>query len=203
MRKRDIGKETLVKQKAMETIVEYGLEGFTINKLAKACGISVGTPYVYYKDKDDLVKRIVIEEGAQMEEVVNRDFDPDMSLAEGLRIQWQNRYNYMEDNALAIRFLDQVSRSSYHIDFSDQFKDDSDPFMNKLKSNLERFVENAVKRGELDNMPFSVFWSLAFSPLYALRRFHDQGHGIDQVPFLFNNTIVWMAFDKMIKGLKN
>jgi hypothetical protein len=74
--------------------------------------------------------------------------------------------------------------------------------MSKLKSNLERFVDNAVKHGELNNMPFSVFWALAFSPLYALRRFLDQRHGIDQVPFLFDDKILWMAFDKMIRCLK-
>jgi TetR/AcrR family transcriptional repressor of multidrug resistance operon len=203
MRKRDVLKEELVKQKAMEIIVQHGLEGFTIPKLAKACGISVGTPYVYYKDKDDLIKRIVLEEGARMEESVNKDFDPKVSLEIGLRVQWQNRYAYMKKNALSIRFLDQVSRSSYRADFSDQFNNEQDPFLKKLKANMETFVEHAVQRGELDQMPFSVFWSLAFSPLYSLRRFHDDGYGIDQTPFVLDDKNLWMAFSKMIKGLRN
>jgi TetR/AcrR family transcriptional repressor of multidrug resistance operon len=62
MRTRNIDKQQLVKQKAIELLVKDGFEGFSINKLAKACGISVATLYIYYKDRDDLILRIGIEE---------------------------------------------------------------------------------------------------------------------------------------------
>ncbi|SDD99870.1 transcriptional regulator, TetR family [Mucilaginibacter pineti] len=203
MRRRDILKEELVKQKAIETIVEHGLEGFTISKLAKACGISVGTPYVYYKDKDDLVTKIVLEEAERMEKVVNKDFAAELSLEDGLRIQWQNRFTFMMNNSLSVRFLDQVSQSSYHAKFSEMFLNENGTFLRQLKSNVEGFIRNAVGRGELDDMPFSVFWSIAYSPLYSLIRFHQQGYGLDGAPFAIEEKLLWLAFDKMIKGLKN
>ena len=62
MRTRDIEKERLVKEKAMELVVKGGLENFSVNKLAKECGISVATLYIYYKDKDDLITKVAIEE---------------------------------------------------------------------------------------------------------------------------------------------
>jgi AcrR family transcriptional regulator len=203
MRTRDINKEQLVKQKAIETIVKYGLEGFTINKLAKACGISVGTPYVYYKDKDDLIIKIVLEEGARMEEAMNRDFDPEASLEDGLRIQWRNRFDYMIENPLLGQFFDQISSSTYHQQFSAMFRSDSGMFLSKFKENIGCFLTNVVERGEMDAMPFEVYWSVAFSPLYALMRFHHQGHSVGGMPFKISDEVLWGAFNRVIKALKN
>ena len=51
MRGRDLNKVDLVKLNAMELLVRTGFEGFTMNKLAKECKISVATLYIYYKIK--------------------------------------------------------------------------------------------------------------------------------------------------------
>ena len=61
MRTRNQDKEQLVKEEALKMLVNEGLEGFSVNKLAKRCGISVATLYIYYKDKDDLILKIAKE----------------------------------------------------------------------------------------------------------------------------------------------
>ena len=203
MRTKDDTKKQLVRQKAIEIIVKDGLEGFTINKLAKACGISVGTPYVYYKDKDDLIVKIVLEEGAKMEAAMNKDFDPEAGLEEGLRIQWRNRFNYMMENPGLGQFFDQISNSSYHQKFLKMFNDDSAGFLASFKKNMGRFIEVNVERGEMDALPVDVYWSIAFGPLYTLMRFHQQGRSITGGPFEINEELIWSAFDRVIKSLKN
>lgn len=202
MRTRNIDKEELVRKKAIETIVKYGLEGFTINKLAKACGISVGTPYVYYKDKDDLILKIVLEEGAKMEEAMNKNFDPDASLEDGLRIQWKNRFDYMMKNPLLGQFFDQIGSSTYHQQFLEMFTSDTGVFLSKFKNNMGRFISNTVMRGEMDDLPIEVYWSLAFGPLYSLIRFHQQGRSITGAPFEVSEKMIWTAFAGVVKALK-
>ncbi len=202
MRIRDIKKEQLVKEKAIETIVKYGLEGFTINKLAKACGVSVGTPYVYYKDKDDLILKIVLEEGARMEDAINKDFDPETSLEEGLRIQWRNRFDYMIENPLLGQFFDQISSSTYHQQFLEMFTSDTGAFLSKFKENMGRFISNVVMRGEMDDLPIDVYWSIAFGPLYTLMRFHQQGRSITGASFQISEELVWTTFKLALKALR-
>ena len=63
MRTRDTNKEEIVKQKTIEMIVKHGIEGFAMNRLAKECGISVATLYIYYTDKEDLIKKVGTELG--------------------------------------------------------------------------------------------------------------------------------------------
>ena len=196
MRKRDIEKEKLVKLKAIETMGKYGLEGFSMNKLAKACHISVATLYIYFKDKDDLIMNIAIEEGTRGAEAMLKNFDPESSFETGLRTQWQNRYNHAMNNLAVALFFDQLRSSSYHDKFMGEV-------MSKFKQQVSAFVHNAIKRGELNAMPVEVFWSVAYSPLYSLIRFHQDGRSITGEPFEMTDELLWATFDLVIKALKN
>ncbi|MES2274850.1 MAG: TetR/AcrR family transcriptional regulator [Bacteroidota bacterium] len=196
MRTRDTEKELLVKQKAIECIVKDGLEGFSMNKLAKLCGISVATLYIYYKDKDDLILKIALEEGNKMGDAMIRDLDPESSFEAGLRVQWENRYKYMIENPLLGKFFDQMRSSTYQNQFMDLF-------MQKFKAVVGKFMENVVQRGEINAMPFEVYWSVAFSPLYALIRFHMEGQSVGGKPFTMTDEVLWKTFDLVVKGLKN
>jgi len=202
VRTRDIDKQELVKKMTVETVAKYGLEGFTIAKLAKACGISVGTPYVYYKDKDDLILRIVLDEGARMDEVMNRGFDPEASFEEGLRVQWRNRADYSMEHPLSGRFLDQIRASTYQEQFLDMFTKQSENFLSTFKQNVSRFLRNAVERKEIGEMPFEQYWCIAFAPLYSLLRFDQEGRSITGLPFKLDERLLWATFDRVIKALK-
>jgi AcrR family transcriptional regulator len=195
MRTRDIEKVQLVREKAMEMVVRTGLEGFSMNKLAKVCDISVATLYIYYKDKEDLIIRIAIEEFERMSEATLKDFDPDMHFEEGLRFQWKVRARYMMDNPVSSLFFEQLRGSKY------EFKAFEDS-INAFRETMGRFVKNAVVRGEINPLPIEVFWSVAYAPLYALVRFHNEGTSIGGRPFVLNNKLLWAAFDLVIKALK-
>jgi TetR/AcrR family transcriptional repressor of multidrug resistance operon len=113
MRTRDNSKEQLVKETAIAMIVKSGMEGFSMNKLAKACGISVATLYIYYKDRDDLIINIASDGGKLFSDALIKGFDPDASFEEGLRVQWKNRYQFMLDHPNLSMFFDQLRSSSY------------------------------------------------------------------------------------------
>src|ERR1700761_1171690 len=111
MRIRDVHKENLVKSKAIELIVKEGLEGFSMNKLAKACKISVNTLYIYYQDRDDLIIKIACEAGKRMSDTLLKAFDPNAPFEEGLRVQWRIRWEYLKDKPLLKSFFDQLQSS--------------------------------------------------------------------------------------------
>lgn len=195
MRLRDEEKVKLVKQKALEVIVIDGLEGFSMNKLAKSCGISVATLYIYYKDKDDLIISIAQEEGDKMSATFLQNFDPNLSFEEGLRVQWQNRYAYNLTNPLANSFFEQLRSSTYQDRFLGDFK-------LKFKALISEFSHNIVARGEINPMPLEVFWSIAYAPLYSLIRFDKEGQNIAGKPFKMSDKVLWQTFDLVIKSLK-
>ena len=176
-------------------LVAEGFEGFSINKLAKACGISVATLYIYYKDKDDLITAIAIEESKHMSSVILKNFDPELPFAKGLRIQWENRYKYMMDNPTSMMLFEQLRSSTYH---ERVFKSISNDF----KTVMEKFMKNAVAKGEVNKMPLETYWSVAYAPLYSLMRFHFEGRSIGGKPFAINDKVIWQTFDLVVKALK-
>jgi len=195
MRTRNTQKEELVKQKAIELIVKEGLENFSVNKLAKACGISVATIYIYYKDKDDLIIKIAAEEAKKQTESVLGDFDPEASFEEGLRMQWKNRSSYMLQNPLSALFFEQLRGSAY-------IDEIYDIIVTEFKKVMGAFMKNVIARGEVEPLPLEVFWSVAFAPLYTLVRFHAEGKSIGGKPFTLTDAILWQTFDHVVKGLR-
>ena len=145
MRTRNIDKVELVKQKAIELIVKNGLEGFSMNKLARACNVSVATLYIYYKDRDDLIIKIAVEEGRLMGDAMIKDFDPELPFEQGLRKQWENRYNYMVANPILGLFFDQLRTSSYQQQFLSSF-------LKGFQVVVGKFMHNVIERGEIEPM---------------------------------------------------
>ncbi|MCX2454139.1 TetR/AcrR family transcriptional regulator [Pedobacter sp. PLR] len=195
MRIRDVNKIELVKEKAVELLVEVGFEGFTMAKLAKLCSISVATLYIYYKDKDDLILQIGLEETKKLSAMMLEGFDPDFSFADGLRHQWKNRARSMLENPLSCKVIEQLKTSTYQEKI---FESMSETF----KQTLGVFMDKAVANGEIEEMPMETYWSVAFGPLYALVRFHTEGHSIGGRPFILTDDILWSTFNLVLKAFK-
>lgn len=194
MRTRDTTKELLVKQKAIEMIVEEGFQGFSMNKLAKACEVSVATLYIYYHDKEDLIREIGMEIGKNFFCEMLKDFSPDKPFKEGLRKQWENRARF------ALKYPKEVAcfeiiRHTNHGEYilTESFK--------KFKNLMGDFFQNAVKRNELKPVSLEVFWSIAYGPLYSLLRFHTEGKSIGGKPFKFSRRTMDEAFELVVKAL--
>ncbi|WP_028665528.1 TetR/AcrR family transcriptional regulator [Runella zeae] len=194
MRTRDESKEIQVQQKAIELIVAHGLEGFSMQKLAKAAEVSPATLYIYYKDKEDLITSIGLIIGKKFSESVLKDFHADLPFAEGLRIQWRNRAQYAIENRLESEFYEQIRSSSFKEKIMENFVED-------FKISMGMFVKNAIRRGELSPMPIEVFWSIAYAPLYNLIRFHHEGRSIGGQPFKISNDIIEQTLALTIKAL--
>jgi TetR/AcrR family transcriptional repressor of multidrug resistance operon len=195
MRQRDENKIQGIREKAIEMITNEGLENFGINKLAKAAGVSPATIYIYYKDKDDLITQISVEEGMRMCSAILDDFDADLPFEEGLWIQWKNRAKYALNNQQGASFFDQLRNSTYREKMLKTIH-------NEMGKKAGPFVKNAIKRGEIDDTSLEVFWSVAIAPLYSLVRFHQDEHTTNDRKFVFSEKAMKETFDYVIKALK-
>ena|SRR6218665_2050482 len=195
MRYRDEHKELLVKEKAIEMIVTTGLDGFSMQKLAKEANVSPATLYIYYRDKEDLLFQLGYEEATRLTETILKNFDPEMSFEEGLRVQWRNRADYWLESPAKAKFLEQLKHSPLR---ARVFETLSMEFANALG----RFVHNAIENQEILPTTPEVFWSLAYAPLYNLLRFHTEGSSLAGRPFQFSEEVMWETFELVMKALK-
>jgi AcrR family transcriptional regulator len=195
MRTRDADKEKLVIHKAIEQIVRDGLQGFSMNKLAKACNISVATLYIYYKDKDDLIIQIGTQIGEQFFSTAIKDFSSDMSFREGLWKQWQNRAAYATANPVEVKCFEAMK----HTPYADAIMKSG--LLHQFKELLDGFMKNAIRNKQLIELPLDVFWSIAYGPLYTLLNFHREGKSLGNRPFTLTEEKMAQAFEPVIKAL--
>lgn len=195
MRPRDENKELLIRQKAIEMIVADGLDGFSVNKLAKAAAVSPATIYIYYKDKDDLITRLCVDVATNMMDYSFVNFSPEMDFAEGLKIQWVNRMKYFDSFPTEMEFIETMRYTHY-------YEEVSKSLTVTFGSLLGPFMENSVRKKQLIPLPFEVYWSIAFAPLYQLIKYHHQGKSYVNNEFELTEKLMMQTFELVLKALK-
>jgi TetR/AcrR family transcriptional repressor of multidrug resistance operon len=195
MRTRDINKEKLIKKMAIDLVVKEGLDGFSMQKLAKAARVSPATLYIYYKDREDLILQISFEISHQLMEQSLKDFDPAMHFAEGLRVQWVNRLHFFLNYPQEMEFIE-------HIRYSPIYDKVREGLMKNFGEVMGAFVHNAIEKQELAKLPFEVYWSVAFAPLHQLIKFHNQGKSYKNDHFQLTDDMVMLALQLVLKALK-
>src|SRR5438132_1031154 len=108
MRTRDSVKEAVIREKAMAMVVKDGIEGFSMQKLARAASVSPATIYIYFKDKEDLILQLCRDASNKMAEITLKNFDPSMTFEEGLKTQWVNRAKYCLKYPQEVHFIEQI-----------------------------------------------------------------------------------------------
>lgn len=196
MRLRDEHKETALRKKAVEMIVKEGLDGLSMQRLAKAAGCSPATIYIYFKDRDDLIVQVFLDEFRRMTEHTLLHFDPAMPFAEGLKVQWINRAAFYMTHPDKMDFLEQL-RHSPHYERVYRLMD------HRFFDAMALFVQTAIQRKELIPLSVEVYWSVAFAPLYQLLKFHIQGRsfGGKTEKFVLTEEIMMQALKLVIKAL--
>jgi AcrR family transcriptional regulator len=195
VRARDPKKERAIRDKALDLIVKTGFDGLSMQKLARSSGVSPATIYIYFRDRDDLIMSLYREESRKMGEVTLSGFDPGMSFARGLRVQWINRARYCLENPREAHFLEQIRHSPFH---AREGVTHHATFVAAMRA----FCDGAIRRGELMRIPMEVFWSVAFAPLYQLVKFHVHGRGLPGTNrFVLDDKLMTQTLDLVIKAL--
>ncbi|MFD2938698.1 TetR/AcrR family transcriptional regulator [Flavobacterium notoginsengisoli] len=194
MRTRDTNKEEIVKQKAIGMIVTQGVEGFGMNRLAKECGISVATLYIYYSDKEDLIRKIGIEIGRKLFDKILDGFSPEMSFKDGLKNQWENRIYFTLHFTQEATCFEILKQSTYGDAIVEEITGD-------FKQTMSHFILSAIERKELIPITFEVFWSIAYGSLYSLLELHREGKSMSGKPFVFTEELKNETFNLVLKAL--
>ncbi len=195
MRKRDEQKIQLIREQALDMLVSSGFDGFSMQKLARASGVSPATLYIYFKDREDLLLQLFMEQSRKMADATLENFDPKTSFSEGLKVQWINRARYCMKYPKIMQFMEQ-SRHSPFFEKAVHYMDE------RFKTVMSQFVTNAIERGELVKVPVEVYWSIAFAPLYNLVKFHMDGHSLAGSEFSLTDEVMFNTLDLVLKALR-
>ncbi|UPK69983.1 TetR/AcrR family transcriptional regulator [Chitinophaga filiformis] len=193
MRVKDENKELTIREKAIEMIVKEGFDGLSMQKLAKEANISASTIYIYFKNREDLLNQLYLSVWEKFERDALTGFSADMSFEEGLWLQWKNRFKNICQNPLEYQFSEQFRNSPLI-----NHKDIKPSVFRKV---MNDFVDNAVKKGELVDVPAEQYWAVAYGPFYTLVKFHFENTMAGK-PFTLTEQKLKQLFRLVIKSLR-
>lgn len=197
MRPKSLQKEEAIRTIALQIIAEEGLENLTMQKLAKAAGISPRTIYIKYANKEDLLVKLFVEEVlAAYEKAVLENFSPDMDFAEGVRKLWLNAFRYFLHNPHAFALV-RHGKSSPLLNKAYQEKNirEGDYF-----APIHRFLTRHATKGIIRPFPQEVHRALLFSPaLDLINEYFDYQVRPRQI---ITEELFMECCDAVIKGMR-
>jgi AcrR family transcriptional regulator len=196
MRNRDDNKKEAILEHALKMIVQYGFDGLSMQKLARAAGVSPATIYIYYKDRDDLLLQLFQVHMTNYFGCIMQGFDPDMDFATGLKTQWRNRANFVMKHPDVAHFMEHFSYTPLHYEAVKKIK------ANAMGDVISRFVKKAIRNKQLVEMPIEVYWSVAFAPLYNLLRWNKTGNNMAGEKFKLTDDMMDQTLALVLKALK-
>lgn len=83
---------------ADELMAKVGMHNISTHKIAKEAGVSVGTIYLYFKDKDDLLNKLVMYLFESYQQYIQDLYDPRRDLFEQYQMFWRFSFEFMREN---------------------------------------------------------------------------------------------------------
>jgi TetR/AcrR family transcriptional repressor of multidrug resistance operon len=165
MRPKNLEKEAAIRTTALRIIAAEGLENLTMQKLAKEAQISPRTIYIKYKDKDDLLIKLFIDEVLGVyERAVLENFSESMELEAGVRRVWLNAFHFFIRHKPAFVLM-QYGKSSPLLNKAFKERDIRE---GQFFTPIHRFLAQQVSAGVIRDFPFEVHRALLFAPLLDL-----------------------------------
>jgi AcrR family transcriptional regulator len=111
MRVKDDEKANRIYQAAIKIINQEGFQGSSMCKIASEAAVSPATIYLYFENKDDMIKKLFIQLKLKMGKSYFGS-ESDLSPSKGtFRTIWLNHYQYVIDNIDEYHFLENFSNS--------------------------------------------------------------------------------------------
>ena len=148
MRVKDEHKAEAIFEAALKLIWKEGISGLTMSKLASAAGLATGTVYIYFKNKETLLRELYLKLRQESLDRFLEGYNHDEEFLKCFRRIWMNYLKHRMEHHEASVFLEQYYRSPYiskdHLEMAEGMKE-------PVKRMIQRGKEDGLVRQDRDN----------------------------------------------------
>jgi AcrR family transcriptional regulator len=107
-------KRDAILQAALVVIAERGLHDSPMSLIVQRSGVSAGTIYHHFANKDDLIHALYRHVKTTFNRALSAGYVPTLSREVAFRQMWLNAYRFYRTHPNESRFLDQYENSPYY-----------------------------------------------------------------------------------------
>jgi len=156
MRKKDDEKQRCIKNAVVHLILEEGFQGTSISKIAKTAGVSPATVYIYYENKEAMLREIYIEYAEDKIQYLLQCLSPNMAGEEIIAELIRRYYFFILENKEVFHFIEQFSTCPVL---------QSSCGLMKGPANLNQLLTDLKKRQIFNNYNNDNLYAILFSPV--------------------------------------
>lgn len=190
MRVKDDKKVSKIYSAAIKIVNREGFEGSSMAKIAAEANVSPATIYLYFENKEDMIKKLFIHLKSRMSGSYYADLT-ELTPSKGtFRSIWLNHYRFLTENTDEFQFLENFSNC---------------PLMNKIDennkldycANIESLFEQSKSSGLLLNLNNDLLYSMLFSPINHLaKKFNSEDKRLETSRLIDTFEASWRAIAK-------
>jgi len=113
VRTKDLNKVELIFRASLDLIRKEGIAGVTMSKLADRAGMAIGTLYIYFRSKEELLRKLYEKLNRESSERFMEGYESGQPFIAGLKQVWMNYLKHRIEHHDESVFLEQYYRSPY------------------------------------------------------------------------------------------
>jgi len=186
VRHKDDNKHREICDAAIELITKNGFADTSMSKIARAAGVSPATIYVYFENKEELLRELYLFVKREMSAALLRGVKENLTVAESFKIIWNNFYDYATRNSVRFAFTEQFANSP----LVDGCREESMNYFQPLLAVFERGKAEFIFK----DISLEIFIAFTFAPLTGLVKAHFGGEmALDEKALATAFEIAWDA----------
>lgn len=165
------GKREKIVRAALALIAVRGFHNAPLAMIADRAGVSTGTIYLYFENKDVLITEIYKDIENRLSPMIMVGYTPEKPIKERFLHLSTVLLRYFIENPLDFRYLEQFHNSPYGVGFRRDNMLGQKQNCNLYRELLEAGVDGQV----IKNLPLVILFALAVGPLLTVVRDHILG----------------------------
>jgi len=186
MRYKDETKKESIAQAAIQLINEIGLAETSMSKIAQKAGVSAATIYVYFENKNDMIKELFLTVKQDMQQKIFYDIQDSMPTKMAFELLLKNYMGYFLNNKAYFLFYEQCINSPLvHSLCRDEAQVLVKPIMDFLEKGKAQYIFKQVDT-------YLIFVSAFSSAIQFAKNYFNGGYPLSDKVVA---TIIQMGWD--------
>ncbi len=163
MRNKDENKKDAIFEATIELLNEIGFANISMSKIAKRAGVSSSTIYVYFENKEDMLKKVYFEVKKKLITAMSHGIQEDTPIRLAVELLVRNVLTFVPENRQYFLFLEQFSNSPLVGNLDD---------INLLFQPLNNVFEKGIRQGELKPIDVDLLMNYSIHSVVQLAKMY-------------------------------
>ena len=188
---KDENKKAAITKAIIGLINEIGFANISMSKIAKATGLSAATLYVYYENKEDMLRKVYMDVKKQMIEECSKNICPQENVQKAVRKLCKNLLRYMKEYTDEFLFIEQACNSP-------MATDEMIEELEQYNQNTIKIFQRGVQEGILKQTSPALLISFCYYPIQQIfKEWRKEKSMLPDVDFEVVFQMCWDAIKRL------